>query len=129
MPLTVAGAHTVGAADGGPGLAGTGWSTTYGDLRVPHFVGLHSLQVLPVIALVLARRKVAESIRVRLTVRAAISYASLYILLLVEALRGQSIAAPDSLSLTLLMLWMVGTAAMIVTGGRRVHAGGRPALV
>lgn len=127
--MTVAGAHTVGAADGGPGIAGTGWSTAYGDLRVPHFVGLHSLQVLPVIALVLARRKVAERTRVRLTVSAAISYASLYIVLLVEALRGQSIAAPDSLSLALLALWTVGTAFLIATAGRRVHVAGRPVLV
>jgi len=109
--ITIAGAHTVGAPDGGPGLRGTGWSTQHGDLRVPHFVGLHALQLLPIVALVLARRKVSDLVRVRLTSIAAASYISLFGILLTQALRGQSVLAPDGLTLTLFGVWVVGSSS------------------
>jgi hypothetical protein len=109
--MTIAGAHTVGAPDGGPGLAGTGWSTQHGDLRVPHFLGLHALQALPIVALVLARRRLSDAIRVRLVVIAAISYGALFGILLMQALRGQSLLMPDAVTLTLLASWLLTTIA------------------
>jgi len=123
-PMTIAGAHTVGAPDGGPGLPGTGWSTTHGDLRVPHFIGLHAVQVMPLLALLLARRRVDAAARRRLVVGAAISYAALFGILLTQALRGQPLVAPDALTSVALAVWAavtVGGALLLARAGVRRH--------
>jgi hypothetical protein len=125
--MTVAGAHTVGAPDGGPGLPGTGWSREHGDIRVAHFLGLHALQMLALAALFFAALGWQEIRRVRIVWAISASYASLFALLLWQALRGQSVTAPDPTTLTALALWAVLTAAAVVIGGssgesRRAHA-------
>jgi len=106
------GAHTVGAPDGGEGLIGTGWSRQHGDLRIPHFFGLHALQVLPIVALV-ARRRRPDETAVRVVRVAAASYVALFGILLFEALNGEPVLAPGPATLALLAAWALGTSAGI----------------
>jgi hypothetical protein len=124
-PMTIAGAHTVGAPDGGPGLPGTGWSTDHGDLRVPHFVGLHALQAIPLVALLLARRRIDAAKRIRIVLATAISYAALFGILLSQALRGQAVVAPDAMMAIALATWAAATIGAIVALNRRGAAGER----
>ena len=115
----VAGAHAVGVPDGGAGLPLTGWSTTGGDLRIGHFVGLHALQVLPLLALLFTRRRVAQRTATRLLLVAAAAYAGLVVLLTAQALRGQALLHPDAGTLTAFAALVAGTALAVALVVRR----------
>jgi len=104
------GAHTVGALDGESGMTVTGWSREHGDLRVPHFVALHALQLLPLLALALRRTSRSSGQRVRLVLAFAGSYTGLVAILFWQALRGQPLHATDSSSLAALLVWLALTA-------------------
>jgi hypothetical protein len=127
--MVAAGAHTVGAPDGGAGLPGTGWSVKHGDLRVPHFAGLHAIQVLALVVAALRRRLDPRAL-VRVVQCAGLSYAALFAMLLWQALRGESLVAPSASTLLALAGWAVLTAASLWasrTVGSDAHAG--PAVV
>ena len=83
--------HTVGAADGGPGLLGLGWSTRAGDVRIAHFMGLHALQVLPLLGWGLGR--VVPRRAAALTGLGAGLYVLAMAALLGQALAGQPLWA------------------------------------
>jgi hypothetical protein len=112
------GAHSVGVPDGGPGMPITGWSTVAGDLRIPHFLGIHAMQVLPLLALALRRRFESDVVRTRLVLVGGVFYAGLLALTLWQALRGQSLIAPDGLTLGALAVLVAATAGATATAVR-----------
>ena len=133
----IIGAHTVGAADGGPGLPLLGWSTAAGDLRVPHFVGMHALQALPLLVLglsLVARRWPAAAavltprVRWQLVALASAGWAAALGLLTWQALVGQSVVAPAGAVLVVssaVAAGLLGAAAVVVARARRAACGAR----
>jgi hypothetical protein len=105
--LTSIGAHTVGAPDGGQGLPAVEWSAHHGDLRIPHFFGLHALQIIPFCAWLIVRRRTAMATRAVFVL--AGSYMVFIAILTWQALRGQSIAEPDAATLIAFALWLTAT--------------------
>ena len=111
------GAHAVGVPDGGAGLPFTGWSTTGGDLRIAHFAGLHALQLLPLLALLL-RSRLGEGAQLRVVTAAGAGLAALVGLLTWQALRAQPLLAPDGLTLAALTVVVLGTGAAVASAVR-----------
>ncbi len=84
------GAHSVGVADGGPGLPFTNWSTIGGDLRIAHFLGLHAIQLIPLFAYYLLKKTDFSIVTRRtLSVIAAVVYAGVISYLYTMAMNGQ----------------------------------------
>ncbi|MEV5977039.1 hypothetical protein [Streptomyces sp. NPDC052114] len=114
---SVVGAHSVGVPDGGPSMPLTGWSTTGGDLRIPHFFGMHALQLLPLLLMTLMAlapryaRLADARVRLRLVLVASGAYAAVFALLTWQALRGQPLIHPDAGTLTAAGLIAAATAA------------------
>lgn len=132
---SIMGAHSVGVADGGPGLPLLGWSTVGGDLRIPHFVGMHALQLLPLLALGLMTLSTAlpvlrdERVRARLVQIAGGGYTGLLALVTWQALRGQPLIKPDALTVgaaTVLAALVLGAAAVTVARAPRPNGPGTP---
>ena len=136
--VELAARHSVGVPDGGPGMPITHWSTTGGDLRVPHFVGLHGIQVLLLAAVVLAwaaRRKPwlqDPAVRARLIGVGALGYAALLGVLTWQALRGEALIRPSAPTimtvLTIAALTAVGLTWVRLSAAARLRGLDRPVL-
>ncbi|UAK30563.1 hypothetical protein K8O92_21965 [Nocardia asteroides] len=113
--VELAAGHTVvpDASDLAPrdamgGMPITHWSTVGGDLRVPHFVGLHGIQILLLTAVTLAwlapryRWLRPERARTAVVGVLAAGYAGLLALVFWQAMRAQSLVHPDTAT------WLAG---------------------
>jgi uncharacterized membrane protein len=102
VPLSAG--HGVGDPDGN-GMFLTGWSTTGGDLRVAHFIGLHGIQVLIGLAMLLSflavRRDWLRDDRVRGAIVRwfGLGYLGIFTTTVWQAVRGQSFTAPDAVTI------------------------------
>jgi hypothetical protein len=79
--------HSVGIADGGPGLPFVNWSTRGGDLRAAHFIGLHAFQAVPIFALAVEKFKIRAA--VSLTILFGVVYFAIFTAVFVGALLGR----------------------------------------
>lgn len=120
----IIGSHTVGGLDGGSGLRVVGWSATHGDLRIPHFLGLHALQLIPLLYFFRGRRwrSGLPKIETRYVFAISGSYLALVGILTAQALRGQSIVQSDRDTMLALMVWLVGTSLAVSIRGRKASA-------
>lgn len=74
--------HSVGALNDNSNWFIVGWSKTVGDLRVSHFIGMHALQVLPILSYYVLKNT-------KLTVGVSVIYGLLALLTLIQALQGR----------------------------------------
>jgi hypothetical protein len=80
--------HNVGGKIGGPGLPLFNWSTLYGDLRVAHFFGIHSLQIIPFAGYYIAHKIKDERKATNLVWLVAVLYFIFITALAVQSLMG-----------------------------------------
>jgi hypothetical protein len=94
--------HTIGFTEGGPGLPWLGWSMVAGDLRPVHFLGIHSLQIFPLICYLAIKLFPNLSVEQQklLIWNAGSSYFAIMCLLVWQALSAEPIVAPSQRTIT-----------------------------
>jgi NO-binding membrane sensor protein with MHYT domain len=81
--------HSVGALNDNSNWFIVGWSKTVGDLRVAHFIGMHALQVLPLLSYYVFKNT-------KLTVGLSVVYGLLALLTLYQALNGKPLVKSNN---------------------------------
>lgn len=117
----IAGSHSVGTTDGGPGIPFLGWSVIGGDLRVGHFFGLHSIQI--AMLLLIAQFALPTVAKLPFIVLGNATYLGIVLTLTWQALRGESVVNPSPLTLsTLAGIAMIATFIFIMWVAARNRA-------
>ncbi|MER7333473.1 MULTISPECIES: hypothetical protein [unclassified Micromonospora] len=126
-PVSMTGGHGIGDPDGN-GMFLTNWSTTGGDLRVPHFVGLHAIQVLLLVTAILGVLATSqgwlrdERVRARLVGVASLGYTGAFAIFTWQAKRGTPVTRLDRQTLVAfagVAVFTLATAAAVVVAARR----------
>ncbi|MEU1980664.1 hypothetical protein [Nocardia sp. NPDC019395] len=109
--------QAVAAPDAVAGMPITHWSTLGGDLRIPHFVGLHGIQILLTAVVLLAwaatryPRLRPPRTRSRLIGATILGWGGLQAITFWQAMRGQPLIYPDTATMLALL-----TLIVLVTG-------------
>jgi hypothetical protein len=74
--------HSIGADNDNSNIYILGWSMKYGDLRIAHFIGMHALQVLPLLSFYILKNTKA-------TIILSVLYGGLALFTLMQALKGK----------------------------------------
>ena len=82
--------HSVGAINDNSILWLVGCSKTVGDLRVSHFIGMHALQLIPLLSFYVFKNT-------KITIISSIFYGLLAISKLVQALNGKPLITQNKL--------------------------------
>ncbi|WP_322113291.1 hypothetical protein [Leptospira kanakyensis] len=84
------GTHNFGTGDPGKGIIFFGWSTKIGDMRVPHFFGMHVMQIFVFLAAFLMGKR--NSIQNLLLVRTTgIVLLLMNVVMVIQTLNGESV--------------------------------------
>ncbi|NDC36804.1 MAG: hypothetical protein EBZ48_01995 [Proteobacteria bacterium] len=121
------GAHFVGSEEGQTKtLPLTGWSRASGDLRIPHFFGMHALQFLLVIAAALRRmgRDLDSPGLLRKVHLLGGLFGALWLVLLLQALDGYSVFSWRSMFSAIegLLAWAVCLTLYLILRPAQRHA-------
>jgi hypothetical protein len=76
--------HSVGALNDNSNWFIVGWSKTVGDLRVSHFIGMHALQIIPILSFYVLKNT-------KFTFGLSLIYGLLALVTLIQALQGNPI--------------------------------------
>lgn len=88
--LQTSGSHQFGSGDPGQGLLFFGWSTKLGDMRVPHFFGMHVMQFFVFLGAYLLGKEdlLPKQMLVRFT---GILFLLMNIVMVIQTLNGESV--------------------------------------